>query len=115
MAPRNEAWTTSDFKHIPPLPKHFKTQSLCQNAPINWFYPAKGTPPIGRKLCTTCTVQPECLTYAIDNQINHGLWGGMTERERFTERAKRKQKPTTTYDEGSNGDPASRSSYAQRR
>ena len=112
MAYRKEAWNFSDFKYIPPLPEHFRTQSLCYSAPINWFFPSKGAPPIGKKLCTICPVQPECLNYAIDNQINHGLWGGMTERERFTERAKRRTKPTTTYDKGTNADPSSRPDHS---
>ena len=113
--PRRQGDLNADFKHIPPLPKHFKTHALCQNAPINWFYPPKGTPPIGKKLCHICPLQPECLTYAINNQINHGLWGGMTERERFTERAKRRRQSTNSYDTRNNGHPASRSEHSERR
>ena len=115
MAYRKEAWNFSDFKHIPPLPEHFQTHSICHHAPIHWFFPPKGKPPIGKKLCHICPVQPECLTYAIDNQINHGLWGGMTERERFTERAKRREKSTTIYDKGTNADPTGRPNHAYRR
>ncbi|MET7608141.1 WhiB family transcriptional regulator [Streptomyces avermitilis] len=33
-------------------------------------------------LCTDCPVRIECLAHALDNRINHGVWGGMTERER---------------------------------
>ncbi|MCX4564503.1 WhiB family transcriptional regulator [Streptomyces phaeochromogenes] len=33
-------------------------------------------------LCTTCPVRIECLAHALDNRIDHGVWGGMTERER---------------------------------
>lgn len=35
-----------------------------------------------RLLCSGCPVQPECLAEALDNRIEWGVWGGMTERER---------------------------------
>ncbi|MGX1516480.1 WhiB family redox-sensing transcriptional regulator [Streptomyces collinus] len=33
-------------------------------------------------LCTGCPVRTECLAYALDHRIEHGIWGGMTERDR---------------------------------
>lgn len=33
-------------------------------------------------LCIDCPVRIECLAHALDNRIKHGVWGGMTERER---------------------------------
>ena len=33
-------------------------------------------------LCKGCPVRTECLAEALDNQIEWGVWGGMTERER---------------------------------
>jgi WhiB family redox-sensing transcriptional regulator len=35
-----------------------------------------------RLLCSGCPVQSECLAEALDNRIEWGVWGGMTERER---------------------------------
>lgn len=29
-----------------------------------------------------CLVRVECLAEALDNRINWGMWGGLTERER---------------------------------
>ena len=29
-----------------------------------------------------CPVQAACLDYAIDNHVDHGVWGGKSERER---------------------------------
>jgi WhiB family transcriptional regulator, redox-sensing transcriptional regulator len=34
------------------------------------------------RVCTGCPVRIECLAEALDNQIEWGVWGGMTERER---------------------------------
>jgi WhiB family redox-sensing transcriptional regulator len=35
-----------------------------------------------RLLCSGCPVRSECLAEALDNRIEWGVWGGMTERER---------------------------------
>jgi hypothetical protein len=34
------------------------------------------------KLCGSCVHQTECLTYAIDNNIEEGFWGNHTPEER---------------------------------
>ena len=33
-------------------------------------------------VCGGCPVRTECLADALDNRIEFGVWGGMTERER---------------------------------
>ena len=35
-----------------------------------------------KQVCGACPVRTECLAEALDNQIEWGVWGGMTERER---------------------------------
>lgn len=35
-----------------------------------------------KTICASCRVRPECLADALDNGIEFGVWGGMTERER---------------------------------
>jgi WhiB family redox-sensing transcriptional regulator len=35
-----------------------------------------------RLICAGCPVRYECLAEALDNKIEWGVWGGMTERER---------------------------------
>lgn len=35
-----------------------------------------------RVVCNGCPVRKECLAEALDNRIEWGVWGGMTERER---------------------------------
>lgn len=34
-----------------------------------------------KAICTGCPVRTECLAHALDLRIEHGIWGGMTERE----------------------------------
>ncbi|MFE9811922.1 WhiB family transcriptional regulator [Streptomyces sp. NPDC005227] len=33
-------------------------------------------------ICMQCPVRAECLAEALDDRIEFGVWGGMTERER---------------------------------
>ena len=35
-----------------------------------------------RKICNGCPVLDTCLEYALDQRIEHGVWGGCSERER---------------------------------
>ena len=35
-----------------------------------------------KAVCLTCPVRGECLADALDNRVEFGVWGGMTERER---------------------------------
>lgn len=35
-----------------------------------------------KAICLGCSVRTECLADALDNRVEFGVWGGMTERER---------------------------------
>jgi len=35
-----------------------------------------------RAICNTCPVQPDCLAYALENRISHGMWGGLNPIQR---------------------------------
>jgi WhiB family redox-sensing transcriptional regulator len=43
-----------------------------------------------KQVCMSCVVRTECLADALDNEVEFGVWGGMTERER---RALLKRRP----------------------
>jgi WhiB family redox-sensing transcriptional regulator len=45
------------------------------------------------KLCRGCPVKLECLADALDNKVEFGVWGGLTERQR---RALLKRNPEVT-------------------
>jgi WhiB family redox-sensing transcriptional regulator len=46
-----------------------------------------------KQICGGCVVRTECLADALDNRIEFGVWGGMTERER---RALLRRRPEVT-------------------
>ena len=46
-----------------------------------------------KAVCAECPVRTECLADALDNRVEFGVWGGMTERER---RALLRRRPNVT-------------------
>lgn len=55
----------------------------CREREPGFFFPSDG---VGvdraRRVCATCPVKQECLEYALRYRIEHGVWGGASERER---------------------------------
>lgn len=55
----------------------------CSNHPPAVFFPSDGVGvELAKKICTTCPVQQPCLEHALANRIDHGVWGGTSERQR---------------------------------
>ena len=55
----------------------------CRNFPPATFFPSDGAGvERARAICTNCPVISECLEYALAEHIDHGVWGGCSERER---------------------------------
>jgi hypothetical protein len=47
------------------------------------FFPGRGeSAEPARKICAGCPVRQACLDYALSHAITHGIWGGLTERDR---------------------------------
>lgn len=58
-------------------------QGLCANLPPSTFFPSDGAGvEVARRICATCPVRAECLEHALAERIDHGVWGGCSERER---------------------------------
>ena len=57
--------------------------AACRGAGLDLFFPERGeSAEPARRVCAACPVRQPCLDYAITNRITHGIWGGLTERER---------------------------------
>ena len=55
----------------------------CRNYPPAAFFPSDGVGvDAARRICATCKVQEACLEPARVQRIDHGVWGGCSERER---------------------------------
>ncbi len=58
-------------------------QGNCRAYSPNVFFPSDGVGvEVARRICETCPVRELCLEYAVSNRIEHGVWGGMSERGR---------------------------------
>lgn len=59
--------------------------AACTTTDPELFFPEKegwATAGMAKAICNTCSVAAECLQYAIDNDINEGIFGGLTARNR---------------------------------
>jgi WhiB family redox-sensing transcriptional regulator len=55
----------------------------CTDLPPATFFPSDGHGvEMARRLCGDCPVRDVCLQYALDHHIEHGVWGGASERAR---------------------------------
>jgi WhiB family redox-sensing transcriptional regulator len=58
-------------------------QGRCRDHPPSTFFPSDGVGvAIARRICASCPVKEPCLDYALDHHIEHGIWGGASERAR---------------------------------
>lgn len=51
--------------------------------PDLWFSVGALEHKLAKRICRSCPVQRQCLIYAMDAPVDHGIWGGLTERERL--------------------------------
>lgn len=50
---------------------------------VDQFFPDRGeSVRPSKQQCVGCTALSECLNFALDNNLKHGVWGGMSERQR---------------------------------
>ncbi len=57
-------------------------QGQCRDLDPDGFFVQGADQRQVKTLCAACPVRIECLADALDNRIEFGVWGGMTERER---------------------------------
>jgi WhiB family redox-sensing transcriptional regulator len=58
-------------------------RAKCRGAAPSEFFPSDGTGvETAQRVCDGCPVRRDCLEYALRHRIEHGVWGGASERER---------------------------------
>jgi WhiB family transcriptional regulator, redox-sensing transcriptional regulator len=69
--------------HDPDSITAWMAEGNCRLHPPAIFFPSDG---VGvdraRKICRDCPVANTCLEFALEERIDHGVWGGCSERER---------------------------------
>jgi len=73
----------------PPAGEDWRPHAACRSVDPELFFPISS---IGASLeqvaaakaiCARCPVRPECLAFALRTAQIHGIWGGLTEQERY--------------------------------
>ena len=66
------------------------TNALCRNTDPDELFVRGAAQRKAANICRNCPVKRECGADALDNKVEYGVWGGLTERRR---RALLKQHP----------------------
>jgi WhiB family transcriptional regulator, redox-sensing transcriptional regulator len=56
--------------------------AACRNGDPDALFVQGAEQNVAKRVCLGCPVRYQCLADALDNRIEFGVWGGMTERER---------------------------------
>ena len=69
-------------------------EASCQSIDPEVFFPEHqgDHASIAKAICRGCPVRMQCLEFALDARLDHGVWGGMTENERRSLRRSRQRK-----------------------
>jgi len=66
-----------------PMETEWMASGSCRDVDPSLFFPSDGMGVIkAQRVCASCPVAEQCLNYALDQHIDHGVWGGKSERER---------------------------------
>jgi len=69
--------------------ERWRSLAACQFADPDLFFPISSSGPSGsqvaqaKAICAGCPVRHECLTFALRTHQVHGVWGGLSEEERY--------------------------------
>jgi WhiB family redox-sensing transcriptional regulator len=71
----------------------WRVSANCQHSEPDELFVRGAKQHDAKSVCAGCPVLAECLSHALDNRIEFGVWGGLTERQR---RALLKSRPDVT-------------------
>ena len=68
-----------------PMGQNWRSIGLCRGSDTLVFYPPSDDDSLAEEakmICGMCAVRQPCLEFALTTREKHGVWGGLTERER---------------------------------
>ena len=74
----------------------WRDRAACRNSDAELFFPVGSTAAFlgqiqaAKSVCGSCPVREACLQFALENNQEAGIWGGMDEEERRRLRAARR-------------------------
>lgn len=63
-------------------PESWTTRAVCAKQDPDLLFVTGAAQRDAARMCQGCPVRLECLADALDNQVEFGVWGGLTERQR---------------------------------
>jgi WhiB family transcriptional regulator, redox-sensing transcriptional regulator len=69
--------------------RHWRLAAECRFAEPDLFFPISSAgsslaqADAAKQICARCAVRRECLAFALRTHQIHGIWGGLTEQERY--------------------------------
>lgn len=83
---------------IPDGQEAWQEEALCAQVDPALFFPEKGgSTRQAKKVCGECPVREQCLAWAIEAGEEHGVWGGLSERERAAYARTKPRKPKMEF------------------
>jgi WhiB family redox-sensing transcriptional regulator len=68
-----------------PVALAWRAKGSCRGSDARIFYPPSDDDDLAepaKLICSICPVRKPCLEFALSTREKHGVWGGLTERER---------------------------------
>ncbi|MFF7339979.1 WhiB family transcriptional regulator [Streptomyces sp. NPDC008163] len=78
--------------------ENWRMHAACRDADPDLFFPIGSTGPAlvqveeAKAVCRHCPVQQECLRWALENNQDAGVWGGLGENERRALKRRNRQR-----------------------
>jgi WhiB family redox-sensing transcriptional regulator len=74
-------------------PANWHQDAACRDVDPDLFFPIGTAGPAlrqideAKRICRACPAQSQCLAWALEHEVTHGVWGGTTQDERRAIRA----------------------------
>jgi WhiB family transcriptional regulator, redox-sensing transcriptional regulator len=65
-----------------PWIQNWTLRAACRGVAPDALFTSGAAQHRAKSVCRGCPVRTECLADALDNRVEFGVWGGLTERER---------------------------------
>ena len=79
-----------DLPTFPTTDQTWRTDAACRDMNTAVFFPGRGqngAVTAAKKICAECPVKAECLTAALIDPMNSGIWGATSHRQRRATRS----------------------------
>ena len=77
------------FAGQPIRQENWRSSAACRSADPDLFFPISSSGPSmaqvaeAKAICTGCPVRRDCLAFALRTHQVYGVWGGLSEQERY--------------------------------